>query len=285
MALASSAVSTCGMTMPSAPPSSARVASAYCRDGTRTSGVIPAVSAAQEICTAMSSGMVPCSRSMNSQSKPQVAITAAMSTVRAWRSPIPSSPLARRSRAGLRPVISCPPDAFRPVSADITLTESAHGGNRQDSAVEGAPTAAQRVATDFASVPAAGLRLPIPPAAAHRREQRDAIEIALRLRADIAEAGLLGLALGIEHLQDADIAVAEGGARQAQRGLRRFERTPLRLEQFRIMRQRLERVGNLPERGQHGLPVGGERSVEGIDRRLLLRPQGTAMEDRRQQIG
>src|SRR6266480_4650288 len=110
IARASSAVSTCGMTMPSAPPSSTRVASEYCRDGTRTTGEIPAVSAATEICTAVSSGMVPCSRSMNSQSKPQLAIAAATSTVRAWRSPMPrhSSPLLKRSRAGLRTVIVGP---------------------------------------------------------------------------------------------------------------------------------------------------------------------------------
>src|SRR5260370_36547508 len=108
IARASSAVSTCGMTMPSAPPSSTRVASEYCRDGTRTTGVMPAVKAATEICTAVSSGMVPCSRSMNSQSKPQLAMAAATSTVRAWRSPMPrhSSPLFKRSRAGLRTVIT-----------------------------------------------------------------------------------------------------------------------------------------------------------------------------------
>src|SRR5690242_16376097 len=54
---------------------------------------------------------------------------------------------------------------------------------------------------------------PIPPAAAHRREQLHRVKIALNLRADIADARLLGEALRIEHLQDTDIAIAEGGPR------------------------------------------------------------------------
>ena len=50
------------------PPSSARVAIVYWPAGTRTNGVIPAAFAAIEICMAMSRSIVPCSRSMNSQS-------------------------------------------------------------------------------------------------------------------------------------------------------------------------------------------------------------------------
>ena len=67
---ASAAVSTCGMTMPSAPLSSARVAIAYSPFGTRAIGATPASSAAAEIWAQASSDMTPCSMSRNSQSKP-----------------------------------------------------------------------------------------------------------------------------------------------------------------------------------------------------------------------
>jgi hypothetical protein len=56
------------MTMPSAPPSSTLVATQCSIHGTRTSGVIPASSAATDICAAVSMEIGLCSRSMNSQS-------------------------------------------------------------------------------------------------------------------------------------------------------------------------------------------------------------------------
>src|SRR6266446_2876917 len=89
MARACSGVSTCGITMPSAPPSRQRVASASSPAGTRTSGAMPASSAATEIEYAVSTEVGPCSRSMNSQSKPAVFITLAISTPRTARTPIP----------------------------------------------------------------------------------------------------------------------------------------------------------------------------------------------------
>src|SRR5438874_4130606 len=146
IALASSAVSTCGMTMPSAPPSSTRVASEYCCEGTRTTGEMPAVNAATEICTAVSSGMVPCSRSMKSQSKPQLAIAAATSTVRAWRSPMPrqSSPLLKRSRAGLRTFIAGPLVSIRPSCAWISEQRGASRVGPAASSLEAGPAVGQQ---------------------------------------------------------------------------------------------------------------------------------------------
>jgi hypothetical protein len=67
------------------------------------SGAMPTALAAIAICTAASSVIELCSRSRNSQSKPQVFMAAAISTVRAWRRPTPiATPLfSRRSRAEL----------------------------------------------------------------------------------------------------------------------------------------------------------------------------------------
>src|ERR1700737_790309 len=102
--LASAAVSTCGMTMPSAPLSSARVAIAYWPFGTRAIGAMPASSAAVEICAHASSDITPCSISRNSQSKPATAIALAISTLRVMRTPTPSDswPCSSFSRATLR---------------------------------------------------------------------------------------------------------------------------------------------------------------------------------------
>ena len=103
---ASAAVSTCGMTMPSAPLSSARVAIAYSPLGTRAIGAMPASSAAVEIWAQASSDMTPCSMSRNSQSKPATAIALAISTLRVMRMPTPSDswPASSFSRAALRTV-------------------------------------------------------------------------------------------------------------------------------------------------------------------------------------
>src|SRR5438552_1058618 len=82
---ASAAISTCGMTIPSAPLSRARVAIEYSPLGTRAIGAIPASSAAVEICAQASSDMTPCSISRNSQSKPATAMAFAISTLRVMR--------------------------------------------------------------------------------------------------------------------------------------------------------------------------------------------------------
>src|ERR1043166_9655340 len=110
---ASSAESTCGMTMPSAPLSSARVAMEYSPFGTRTIGASPASSAPTAIWQAVSRVSEPCSRSMNSQSKPAVFIALATSTVRVNLMPTPSdnSPRSSRSRARLRTVSMNVPSA------------------------------------------------------------------------------------------------------------------------------------------------------------------------------
>src|SRR6185437_4063437 len=124
-------------------------------------------------------------------------MTVAISTVRAWRSPMPrdSSPFANRSRAGLRiassQVFGRSPALCRSVRSSVGRAVAGSG---------------------LLALPA-----PIPPAAAHRREQLHRVKIALNLGADIADPRLFGEALRIEHLQDADIAIAVGGARQAQR--------------------------------------------------------------------
>ena len=76
--------------MPCAPPSSARVAIQYWLSGTRTIGAMPVSSAATDISQAVSIDMELCSRSRNSQSKPAVSMILAVSTLRAWRSTMPS---------------------------------------------------------------------------------------------------------------------------------------------------------------------------------------------------
>src|SRR5215813_12557343 len=104
---ASAAVSTCGMTIPSAPLSKARVAIAYSPFGTRAMGAIPASSAAVEICAHASSDMTPCSISRNNQSKPATAMALAISTLRVMRTPTPSAnwPCSSFSRATLWTVV------------------------------------------------------------------------------------------------------------------------------------------------------------------------------------
>src|SRR4051812_36690736 len=99
---ASAAVSTCGMTMPSAPLSSARVAIAYSPFGTRAIGAMPASRAAVAIWAQASSDMTPCSMSRNSQSTPATAIALAISTLRVMRTPTPNDncPCSSFSRAG-----------------------------------------------------------------------------------------------------------------------------------------------------------------------------------------
>src|SRR6516225_8076499 len=86
---ASAALSTCGMTMTSAPLSNARVAIEYSPFGTRAIGAMPASSAAVEICAQASSDITPCSMSRNSQSKPATAMALAISTLRVMRTPTP----------------------------------------------------------------------------------------------------------------------------------------------------------------------------------------------------
>ena len=102
------------MTTPRAPASSTRVAIVCCMNGTRTIGEIPVSSEATAIVVANSIDIGPCSRSMNSQSKPLVFIILAISTVRAVLIPTPSdiSPFSSRSRATLRTCISLAPINF-----------------------------------------------------------------------------------------------------------------------------------------------------------------------------
>ncbi len=89
--------------MPSAPPSSTRVAIVSSPYGTRTIGAMPESCAAMAISHAVSIDMDPCSRSMNSQSKPAAFMTFTMSTLRTSRMPMPidSSFFFRRALAAL----------------------------------------------------------------------------------------------------------------------------------------------------------------------------------------
>jgi len=126
---ASAGVSTCGITIPSAPLSSARVAIAYSPFGTRAIGAMPASKAAVEICAQASSDITPCSISRNSQSNPATAIALAISTLRVMRTPTPSDswPCSSFSRATLRTMagIGISPS----VSAVSTVRFRAAGGS------------------------------------------------------------------------------------------------------------------------------------------------------------
>ena len=82
MRRASFAVSTCGMTMPSAPLSSARVASSIALAQTRTSGVTPVGNDAMQSCAISLTENEPCSLSRNSQSWPVAAASAGAAAVR-----------------------------------------------------------------------------------------------------------------------------------------------------------------------------------------------------------
>jgi hypothetical protein len=90
--------------MPTAPPSRARPIQAGSLAGTRTTGVMPAPSAAMQICEAESRLAAPCSRSMKSQWKPQLAAIGAMEGARACATTRPAAirPAASRSRSGSR---------------------------------------------------------------------------------------------------------------------------------------------------------------------------------------
>ena len=92
----------------------------------------------------------------------------------------------------------------------------------------------------FAKAPISLPGAPLPPAAAQGGKELRGVEIALRLGADKAHARLLGQALRVEHLEDADIAEAVGGLRQLQIGFRRFERAALRLNLFKVVLERLQ---------------------------------------------
>ena len=89
--------------MPRAPPSRTRVAIVSSPYGTRTMGAMPESCAAIAISQAVSIDIDPCSRSMNSQSKPAAFMTFTMSTLRTNRMPMPidSSFFFRRALAAL----------------------------------------------------------------------------------------------------------------------------------------------------------------------------------------
>ena len=51
------------------------------------------------------------------------------------------------------------------------------------------------------------------------------------------------------------------------------------------MRERLQRVGDLLQPFEDGLLVGRERGLVGVDRRALLRAQGSPVQEGRGQVG
>src|SRR3954469_22243637 len=87
----------CGKTMPCAPLSRTREACQCSRPATRTTGVMPTASDADEICAVVSRSSELCSPSMNSQSKPAVLPTWPMLTVRERFTPRPMASLPARS--------------------------------------------------------------------------------------------------------------------------------------------------------------------------------------------
>src|SRR5579862_3262020 len=95
----------------------------------------------------------------------------------------------------------------------------------------------------------------LPPAAAHRDEQRGGVLVALRLGAGVAEPGLLVEPLGVEQPEEVGLALAVADPLERARAVGDVERTALARDQVRVVPERLEHVGDLPERLQHRLPV------------------------------
>jgi hypothetical protein len=120
----------------------------------------------------------------------------------------------------------------------------------------------------------------IPPAAAHRHQQLDCVLVALRFRPDIAKPRLLILTLCIQQSENAGAAATIVDALQTHGFRCHIEGVLLSGQEMRVVGERLQDIGDLPEGLQHGLLVIGGRRLEGCKCGAPFGLSQAAVEDR-----
>ena len=105
----------------------------------------------------------------------------------------------------------------------------------------------------------------------------------MRLRLEKPELGALTLALGIENLKDACVAGLVALPCKLQARLRSIPRVGLCRDELRVVIQRIEEIGNLPEGVEHDLLILLGACLQRIQRGPPLRPQRPAVEERLRQ--